>query len=70
VVTTNWGAATEVVEDGVTGFRRDGEDDLVEAVAKASTISPARCRARVAEQFSAEAMVRNYATLFARLTAH
>jgi glycosyltransferase involved in cell wall biosynthesis len=70
VVTTNWGAATEVVDDGVTGFRRDGEDDLVEAVAKAATISPARCRARVAEQFSAEAMVRNYATLFARLTAH
>ena len=32
VVTTNWGAAPELVDDGVTGFRRDGEDDLVEMV--------------------------------------
>ena len=28
VVTTNWGAAPELVDDGVTGFRRDGDDDL------------------------------------------
>ena len=67
VVTTNWGAAVEVVDDGVTGFRRDGEDDLVEAVGKAATISPARCRARVEEHFSATAMVNNYARLFAGL---
>ena len=32
VVTTNWGAAPELVADGVTGFRRDGEDDLVAAI--------------------------------------
>ena len=32
VVTTNWGAAPELVDDGVTGFRRDGDDDLVEAI--------------------------------------
>jgi glycosyltransferase involved in cell wall biosynthesis len=69
VVTTNWGAAVEVVDDGVTGFRRDGEDDLVEAVGKATTISPARCRARVEELFSATAMVRNYENLFRRLIA-
>ena len=28
VVTTNWGAAPEIVADGVTGFRRDSADDL------------------------------------------
>ena len=32
VITTNWGAAPEIVDDGVTGFRRDCEDDLVDAV--------------------------------------
>ena len=42
VVTTNWGAAPELVDDGVTGFRRDGEDDLVEAVGKARVARPRR----------------------------
>ena len=32
VVTTNWGAAPELVEDGVTGFRRDAEDPFVEVI--------------------------------------
>ena len=45
VVTTNWGAAPELVEDGVTGFRRDGEDDLVETVAHVGELDPAACRA-------------------------
>ena len=42
VVTTNWGAAPELVDDGVTGFRRDGEDDLVEAVGRVGTPRPGR----------------------------
>ncbi len=64
VVTTNWGAAPEVVDDGVTGFRRDGDDDLVEAIGAARKLSPAACRARVEERFSAEAMVRGYERAF------
>ena len=42
VVTTNWGAAPELVDDGVTGFRRDGDDDLVEAIGAARTLSTRR----------------------------
>ena len=41
VVTTNWGAAPELVDDGVTGFRRDGEDDLVEMIGRVDTLDPA-----------------------------
>jgi glycosyltransferase involved in cell wall biosynthesis len=67
VVTTNWGAAPEVVDDGVTGFRRDGEDDLVEALGRAPGISPAACRRRVEEHFSGAAMVRSYERLYARV---
>jgi glycosyltransferase involved in cell wall biosynthesis len=66
VVTTNWGAAPELVEDGVTGFRRDGDDDLVAAIGAARTLSPADCRARVEERFSAAAMVRGYETVYER----
>ena len=64
VVTTNWGAAPELVEDGVTGFRRDVTDDLVEAVGRLDEIDSLACRSRVEEQFSAEAMVRGYGALY------
>jgi glycosyltransferase involved in cell wall biosynthesis len=67
VVTTNWGAAPELVADGVTGFCRDGDDDLVESVLAVRTLSPANCRARVEKLFSAEAMVRGYEAAYARV---
>lgn len=60
VVTTNWGAAPELVEDGVTGFRRDGEDDLVEMIGAVGSLDPAACRKRVVDLFSGEAMVKGY----------
>ena len=66
VVTTNWGAAPELVDDGVTGFRRDGDDDLVTAIGLARRLSPAACRARVEELFSAQAMVRGYEDVYER----
>lgn len=64
VITTNWGAAPELVDDGVTGFRRDGEDDLVDAVGHVRDLDPAACRKRVEDLFSAEAMVRGYETVY------
>jgi glycosyltransferase involved in cell wall biosynthesis len=68
VVTTNWGAAPELVADGITGFRRDGEDDLVEALGRVAELAPADCRKRVEEQFSGAAMVRSYETVYGRVT--
>jgi glycosyltransferase involved in cell wall biosynthesis len=64
VVTTNWGAAPEIVDDGVTGFRRDGDDDLVEAIGRVRTLSSAACRKRVEDLFSAQAMVRGYEAVY------
>ena len=64
VVTTNWGAAPELVDDGVTGFRRDGDDDLVEAIHLARELNPAACRRRAQECFSRDSMVRGYERLF------
>jgi glycosyltransferase involved in cell wall biosynthesis len=69
VITTNWGAAPEIVEDGVTGFRRDGEDDLVEMVGHVRELDPAACRRRVEERFSGEAMVRGYEAIFETITS-
>ncbi len=67
VVTTNRGAAPELVLEGVTGFRRDTADDLTRAIAHIDELDPAACRARVEEHFSAAAMVAGYEALFASL---
>jgi glycosyltransferase involved in cell wall biosynthesis len=69
VVTTNWGAAPELVEDGVTGFRRDAEDDLVKSIADVGSLDPAACRKRVVERFSGEAMVKGYEAMFEQVLA-
>jgi len=66
VVTTNWGAAPEIVDDGVTGFRRDGDDDLVAVLPEVRSLDPAACRKRVEDLFSAEAMVRGYEQVYDR----
>ena len=64
VLTTNWGAAPELVDDGVTGFRRDAMDELVEMVGHVGSLDPHACRRRVEELFSEEAMVRGYEAVF------
>jgi glycosyltransferase involved in cell wall biosynthesis len=65
VVTTNWGAAPELVTDGVTGFRRDTSDDIAQSFSYLDELDPAACRTRVEERFSARAMVRGYEDVFA-----
>jgi glycosyltransferase involved in cell wall biosynthesis len=67
VVTTNWGAAPELVVDGVTGFRRDAFDELVDAVGHIPSLEPAACRRWAEEQFSGPAMVRRYEGVYARI---
>jgi glycosyltransferase involved in cell wall biosynthesis len=62
------GAAVEIVEEGTNGFLRHSVDELAEVVARADECSPAACRARVAQDFSASAMVDAYERLFRSLT--
>jgi glycosyltransferase involved in cell wall biosynthesis len=64
VVACPAGAAVELVENGVTGYLREGIDDLVDAVASIGNCSPAACRERVAGNFSASAMVAGYTRIY------
>jgi hypothetical protein len=57
------------VENGVTGYLRDGIDDLVDAVANVDRCSPTACRQRVADKFSAEAMIAGYLRVYAEAAA-
>jgi glycosyltransferase involved in cell wall biosynthesis len=69
VITTNWGAAPEVVVDGVTGFRRNTDEELAAAVGRAPELSPEACRRWIEDQFSGPSMVRGYEAVYEKVLA-
>jgi glycosyltransferase involved in cell wall biosynthesis len=69
VIVPPMGAAPELVVDGETGFLRQDLDEMVECVARLGEISPAACRQRVADNFTAEVMVSGYEKVFEQVLA-
>jgi glycosyltransferase involved in cell wall biosynthesis len=67
VIATPRGSVPEVVAHGETGFVVSVEDyprEAAAALARLGEIDPRRCRARVEERFSVEAMVSGYERVF------
>ena len=60
----------EVIEDGVTGFIRDTEDELVDVLGRIADLDRARCRAEAERRFSPAAMADAYERVYARIVAH
>jgi len=58
------GSVPEIIQDGVTGFIRDSEDELAEAVSHLDEIDRGRCRAEVEKRFSAQAMADSYLAVY------
>jgi len=69
VITTPFGAAPEIVEDGVVGFVRTGEPALAEALGQIGEIKRTACRRRVERHFSMEAMVDKHLAVYERAMA-
>ena len=67
VIVPPMGAAPELVVDGETGFLRTDIDEMVECVGRLGEISPADCRARVADNFTADVMVSGYEKVFEKV---
>jgi glycosyltransferase involved in cell wall biosynthesis len=63
VLTTPFGAAPEIVVDGVTGYVRDG-DDLADCAAKVGQIERQLCRQHVEQNFSVAKMTEKYVRLY------
>jgi glycosyltransferase involved in cell wall biosynthesis len=63
------GAANEVVEDGVNGFFAEDVDAMVDKLRRLEDITPAMCRRRVEERFSAQTMIAGYEEVFERALA-
>ena len=63
------GAAPEVVEDGVTGFLCDDENDMSENIGRLGDLNRADCRAAVEGYFSLDRCVAEHLELFEELHA-
>lgn len=66
VVGTPCGSIPELIEDGVTGYVRDSEAGLVEALHQVARLDRARCRKDALARFSAERMAAQHAELYRR----
>ena len=64
VIARSMGAATEVVDHGVTGFLCDTVDEMVAAVGEVGALRPEDSRRRVEQLFSASVMVRGYERIY------
>jgi glycosyltransferase involved in cell wall biosynthesis len=61
------GSVPEVVEDGVTGFVRETEEELADAADRLDTLSRRACRERVERLFSVEVMTDGYEKVYSSL---
>lgn len=69
VVALRRGSAPKIVIDGVAGIAVDDPADSPAAIADADHSSPDKCRLRVAQTFTVEAMARQYEAAYRQVLA-
>jgi len=67
VISTRWGAASEIVEHGRTGFLSDDPDALVRAVRSVERLDRRACRDDIAKRFSVDEMVSRHVGAYREL---
>ena len=67
VIAFNNGSVPEVLEDGLTGFIVDNEEEAIAAAAKLGTLDRDRIRAEFDRRFTAHHMAQNYLKLYTGL---
>lgn len=67
VISTDWGAMTETVEQGVTGFRCRTFSEFVNAVSNVPYLNPSYIRERATTLYSLDTIGREYENYFRRL---
>jgi glycosyltransferase involved in cell wall biosynthesis len=66
VIATSRGAATELVEDGVTGWLASGVDEMVDAYRRLDEIDLERCVKHASERFGPAQMADGYQAVYER----
>ena len=69
VIAFRRGSVPEIVDDGVTGFIVDGEDEAAQAASELSWIDRARVRRVFEERFTGRRMAEDYLDVYRRLIA-
>ena len=69
VIAYRSGSVPEVIDDGITGFIVESEDDAVRAVRQLARLDRDTIRARFEERFSARRMAREYEAQYRKLIA-
>jgi glycosyltransferase involved in cell wall biosynthesis len=69
VIAYRSGSVPEIIEDGVTGFIVESEDEAVSAVGRLPRLDRQKVRARFEERFSAQRMAREYEGQYRNLIA-
>lgn len=67
VIARRRGSVPELVRDGVTGFIRQTDDELLEAVRQVHTLKRAACREDFERRFTAAAMAQRYVAIYNRM---
>jgi glycosyltransferase involved in cell wall biosynthesis len=67
VIAWNCGAVPEVIDDGVTGFIVNSEDEALAAIARLPELDRRRVRATFERRFAATTMAQAYLQVYARL---
>jgi glycosyltransferase involved in cell wall biosynthesis len=67
VIAGRFGSVPEVLDDGVTGFICDSNEEMALAIERVHELDRARCRAVVEERFSASSMADGYEAMYRRL---
>jgi glycosyltransferase involved in cell wall biosynthesis len=69
VIAGRFGSVPEVLEDGVTGFICDSNEEMALALERVLELDRERCRSTVAERFSAAAMADGYEGVYRKLVS-
>jgi glycosyltransferase involved in cell wall biosynthesis len=67
VIAFRAGSVPEVIEDGVTGFVVEDEEEAVQAIRRLPELDRRKVRKRFEERFSAARMARDYVALYETL---
>lgn len=63
----NYGSVAEVIDDGVTGFIVEGEDEALTALRHIQKLNRGRCRATFERRFTARRMAQDYVNIYESL---
>jgi glycosyltransferase involved in cell wall biosynthesis len=67
VIAWNYGSVREIVEDGVTGFIVNSEEEALDAIARVPTLDRQRVRATFERRFTSAVMAKAYVEVYSRL---